>query len=148
MGKREAAMAALFSVLGGAYAFAAKSRRLRDPEDVPGEKRPAFFLVEHEDDYHASAVNLPVITEMTVYAMIYTDTPLDNDIPATQVNEILDAFDTALAGKGWIDDGRQTLGGLVYACMIEGTVIRSSGDTTGKAVTALPIKLTLTGVGV
>jgi hypothetical protein len=140
-GTREQIMAALFGKLSTCFAFVAVGRRLRDPENVASNERPALYLIEHEDEYQRPAPNLPPIRTLTCWAIVYTDSRQDqNAIPATQQNNIIDAIDVALA-PGGSDDGYQTLGGLVFSCMVDGHVQRASGDVTGKGLIAIPIKI-------
>lgn len=138
---REQAITALFNKLGAAYAFKTVGRRIRDPEDVADTKRPALYVVEHDYEYHRPGDNLPPIRSLMAWAVVYTSAGSDQSIiPAQEQNNILDAIDTALAPDPWTD-GFQTLGGIVYAALIDGTVERDSGDMTGKGMLAIPIKI-------
>lgn len=139
---REQVSSALFTLLGAAYAFTAKGRRLRDPEDVPGTHRPALYLIEHDNAYHRPAPNLPPVRTLTFWAIVLTDDGGNqNVIPATAQNAILDAFDAALAPSP--GEEFQTLGGLAYACLIDGAVERDAGNVNGKGVMAVPIHVIL-----
>ena len=65
-----------------------------------------------------------------------SDSHLDSDI-----NSVLDAIDAALAPSG---EARQTLGGLVSHCRVDGTVMRDPGDLDGDGMVIVPISITLT----
>jgi hypothetical protein len=141
MATREQVMAALFVLLSASSTFKTSGRRLRDPESVNGGDRPALFVIEANENYDRQASNVPAKHYMHVWAIIYTDVGDDDTaIPATQINAALDALDTAMKPDNTIS--RQlTLGGLVQSCIIDGEVMRASGDVNGKGVTAVPIKI-------
>lgn len=142
---RETVMDALLALLGTATAngvpFTSKGRRLRDPENVPSNDRPALFVVEHIDNWERQSVSLPARTELKAWAIIYSDVGTDeNLIPMTQLNQFIQAFEALLQPDNPIV-GRCTLGGLVYSCMLKGEGIRAAGDTTGKSLCAAPIEI-------
>lgn len=147
MAAREAIMTALLARLSVIQAEGVSlkqyGRRLRDPEDVTGDARPALFLVEHSDEWERAAINLPAKRMLTAWALIYTDVGSnENAIPMTQINQFIEAVETALAPDDVIR-GTCTLGGLVLSCLLKGTGIRASGDVTGKSLAALPIEIIL-----
>ena len=51
----------------------------------------------------------------------------------------LDALEEALAPPPGFD--RQTLGGLVHYCRIEGRVVKDPGDLDGQGLALVPIKI-------
>lgn len=156
MATREQIMTALLALLSPVQAqgvpFKTSGRRLRDPENVGSQDRPALFLVEHLDNWERPAINLPPKRIMTVWAIIYTDiatitgdptSPVNEQIiPSTQINYFIEGIETALA-PDTPSLNRNTLGGLVFNCMLDGEGIRAAGDTTGKSLAALPIKIML-----
>lgn len=144
---REAIMTALVTQLAGITAdttpLKSCSRRVRDPENVASNDRPALFLVEHLDNWERLAPNIQAKRMLTVWALLYTDIGADeNAIPMTQINQFIESIEAALA-----PDNRATntftLGGLVFSCMLKGEGFRAAGDTTGKSLTALPIEIIL-----
>jgi hypothetical protein len=144
---REQVMTALLASLAGIKASGVPlksiGRRVRDPENVSSNDRPALFLVEHMDSWERPAINLPAKRALTVWALLYTDVGTDeNLIPMTQINQFIEAIEAALAPDTPILN-RFTLGGIVFNCMLEGEGIRAAGDTTGKSVAAIPIKIIL-----
>lgn len=153
---REQIMTALETQLAGIQAngMALKTigRRVRDPENVASDKRPALYLVEHADAWERPSPSVPAKRILTVWALIYTDvasitgsttSPLNEQvIPMTQINQFIEAIEAALApDTPW--ENRFTLGGLVFNCMLDGEGIRAAGDTTGKSLAAVPIKIML-----
>jgi hypothetical protein len=144
---REQIMTALVVALAGIQAqgvgLKAIGRRVRDPENVPGTDRPALFLTEHEDTWEKQAINLPPRRELNIWALLYTDVGTnENAIPMTQINYFIEAIEAALAPDTPFLN-RFTLGGLVFNCMLDGNGIRAAGDTTGKSLAAIPIKIIL-----
>jgi hypothetical protein len=144
MATREAIMEALFVLVQQSGTFITIGRRLVDPEGLDVAQSPALFLVEHEDPYERKAgYNQLPKRELSARAIIYNDVGSNqNLIPSTFINNALDALDTLFK-----PDNRQTnsltLGGLVLACLIDGTVTRASGDVTGKAMAIVPIRILL-----
>jgi hypothetical protein len=132
---------ALLARLSGAYAFVTASRRNRDPKRIGTSETPCLILLEHEEEYERQSAALPPIRASLFIALIYIDVGNDeNAIPAATMNSIRDAIDAALVPD---DDatGRQTLGGIVHSCMVDGVVELSSGDLTGKAAATIPIRV-------
>lgn len=144
---REQIMTALVALLQPITAqgtpLAAIGRRLRDPENVPGNERPALFLVEHQDHWRRESPSQPAVRTMLIWAVLYTDVGTnENLIPSTQVNYFIEAIEAALASDNPIFN-RCTLGGLVHSVMLKGDGIRAAGDTTGKSLCAMPIEILL-----
>ena len=144
---REQIMDALLAQLAGITAqstpLTAYGRRLRDPENVPGDQRPALFLVEHGDGWERPSPSVPPKRILTVWALLYTDVGQnENLIPMTQINYFIESIEAALA-PDMPALNRFTLSGLVFNCMLDGEGLRAAGDTTGKSVAALPIKIIL-----
>jgi hypothetical protein len=81
---------------------------------------------------------------MSAVVLVYyrTGPAMDGPIPAQQINDILDAFESALQGQPRTA-GRQTLGGLVTHAYIDGTVAYDDGttDQSYQAVLMVPITI-------
>lgn len=138
---REVVSNALFALIVGKVSFKSQSRRLRAPESIDPAHQPAFFLVEHLESFDRKSPALPAKRIWYYYAIVNFDAGDDeNAVPVTPVNNILDQIEAALA-----PDDRSTnccrLGGLVESVVIEGDVIKASGDVTGKAEAMVPIKV-------
>lgn len=140
---REAIMAALFTLLSGLPGLVTTGRRLRDPENLDPTATPALFLVEHQEEYERPDTNLPPIRRLKALALLYADAGTDQTVvPASAINGLLDAIDAALKPDS-LFSGKQTLGGLVDAVVIDGEVRRASGDVSGKAMAVIPIMILL-----
>jgi hypothetical protein len=131
------------SPVRGKASFTTFSRRLKHWSDVPRSERPALFLVVHDEDPVYRAENVPAYVKLSGKVFVYLDTSEVSStyIPDADINSVLDAIDAALAPSG---EARQTLGGLVSHCRVEGTVMRDPGDLDGDGMIVVPITITLT----
>src|SRR5262249_17445897 len=125
---REAVMAALIAKLNGVVfsapvngqtSFVSVSRRLKLWSDVPKSQRPALFISEHREQPSYQSEALPIRSTISVDLFVYIDSSDYNTIPAIALNVMLDALDAALR-PGPAENNRQTLGGLVSHCRIDG----------------------------
>ncbi len=146
---REAVMAALVAKLQGAAfsapvngktTFASMSRRLKLWADTPKSQRPALFLTEHREQQSYQSEALQGRTTLNVDLFVYIDASDMNTVPAISLNIIMDAIETALKPAP-TDDGRQTLGGLVSHCRIDGQVMKDPGDLDGDGLLWVPLKI-------
>lgn len=140
---RENIMIALQKQLSSLGFFNTLSRRNVNPENIGVNDSPALFLIEHSE-HHTGRPTLPVsLRVINVWLAGYSTIGADNDaIPASGINAILDAIETALAPDPGGGTGRCTLGGLVYAVEIDGEIIRALGDLTGQSAVFVPVKIT------
>ncbi|MGA9598920.1 MAG: hypothetical protein WBS22_01420 [Methylocystis sp.] len=144
---REAVMTALVALLAGVSfalpvngqaGFVSVSRRLKLWSDVPKSQRPALFVAEHREQQSYQNEALPAKTTHAVDLFVYIDASDKNTIPAIALNTILDALEAALKPA---NGARQTLGGLVSHCRIEGAVLKDPGDLDGDGLLWVPIKI-------
>jgi hypothetical protein len=139
---REQAITALFNLLAASAEFKTSGRRNTNPEGLGPSATPALFLVEDSDKWDRSAgYNNLAKREMKLYAILYNDVGTDDtQVPNTIINNALDAIEAAMVPDDVIN-GTFTLGKLVQSCTIDGESQRSSGDTTGKALAVVPIRI-------
>ena len=142
---RKAIAAALLKQLNVGDQFAATGRRDNKPEQAASPERPGIFLLKPREvySYGADQHGVPPVREFHYQALMYTDIGSDQTaVPADLVDDLLDVIDAALA-PGFVDQvnngGRQTLGGLVYDCRVEGDVELAPGDVQGKGMVLIPI---------
>lgn len=122
---------------GSPQGFVTTSRRLRSFADVP--EQPAAF-VSSGDELFAQTTGLPYSVTLEAKLVIYHRVGTDETaIPDEETSLIMDAVQAALNPPDV--DERQTLGGLVHHCWIDGTVLKDSGDLDGQAVIVVPIKM-------
>jgi hypothetical protein len=137
---REAIASALFALVQGSASFATASRRVKLWTDVSSADKPAIFMAEHGETYVRKGEALPAVITMDVELLIYIDAGKDQSVtPITVLNPLIDAVDAALAPSPVT--GKQTLGGLVTHCWIEGKVMKDPGDLDGDGVAVIPIKI-------
>jgi|SRR5665213_1526842 len=144
---REQAMTALFTLLQGAYAFGTTSRRPMTQANLPGTQMPAMFLIDDDEDHKRASDAPPAVRTITCAAWIFTDTGQDpNATPATILNNIIDSIDPNSGGvlmPSQFQNGRLTLGNLVYDCWIEGKITKDPGVLGGNGFAHIPISIML-----
>jgi hypothetical protein len=137
---RESILNALFARVSGAAAFATASRRLKLWSSVAPSDKPAIFVAERGDIYARASEATPETVTMQIELYIYSDAGHDQSVvPAGALNALLDAVDTALKPDAL--SGKQTLGGLVSHCWIEGKILKDAGDLDGSGVAVVPVKI-------
>ncbi len=145
MTPRESAIAALMNLVANAYPWTlGPVRRLKLWSDVSAANRPACFLFEgSQESYSWSESALPKrIIEVRLFVYLNAKDP--GIVGATLVNNVMDAFDNAFAISGGdVIRGRNTLGGTVYNCRIDGKILKDPGDLDGDAILIVPVKLVL-----
>jgi hypothetical protein len=144
-GTRESALEALLSVITDAYPWTRPpARRLRLWSEAPRCDRPCCFLFEGgRESYVWSQSGVPRRT-LEAQLFVYVDAADPLSLGAASLNAILDALDAALAPAGADAAlGRQTLGGLVHSCRIEGAPFKDPGDLDGDGLLVAPIKIVL-----
>ena len=143
MATREAIMTALLAKLAASSEYVSVSRRNRAPETITPALSPALFLFEDGEHYRREGPWKPAVRSLMAKAVIYNNVgPNSNLVPATVVNNALDALDAALA----VDDFTRnacTLGGLVAGVLIDGEIVKAPGDVTGAALAVVPIRVLL-----
>ena len=146
---REAIMAALVALLqsamfsspvNGQTGFVSVSRRLKLWADVPKSQRPALFITEHHESPAYQNEVLPAKNTMSVDLFAYIDSSDMNTVPATSLNILMTAIDAALLPSPAFGN-RQTLGGLVSHCRIDGQVLKDPGDLDGDGLLWVPLKI-------
>jgi hypothetical protein len=142
---REQVSVALFALLSSVSSFVYKSRRLQTFANISSSiQMPALFLEEEPEQHVRNKMPTPAIRTLEYTAYIFISAGLDpNATPITTLNNIIDAIDPLNSGVLKPDDipqNRQTLGGLVYDCYIEGTIEKIPGDIDGIGAARIPIK--------
>ena len=150
---RKAIAAALLTQLTAGNQFTNIGRRDRAPEQAAEPSQPGLYLLKAREHYKYDAGDkergIPPIRELSFLAVIYTDVGANEQaVPADVIDDLLDVIDQALA-PGPMDQvtngARQTLGGLVYDCRVEGQIELAPGDAQGKGTTIVPITVIING---
>jgi hypothetical protein len=120
--------------------WATLSRRLKLWSDVPATDQPALFVAEHGENIAYASENLPGKTTLNVDLFVYIAAGRDPErAPARALNVVLDGLCAALAPDP--ASGRQTLGGLVQHCRIEGRIVKDPGDLDGQGLALVPVRI-------
>jgi hypothetical protein len=149
---REAISAALFTLLQNATydpPVATFSRKYLSSTDLGTAKMPTVCMLVKDEMAKMSGHGIPIKWVIAAHIFIFVSTSdIDpNNEPETVVNNILDAIELAILPPlqpGVLLGGRQTLGGLVYDCRINGTIERDPGFISGVGAAAIPIEITTT----
>jgi hypothetical protein len=134
---REAIHAALFALVSSRAGFITTSRKLRHWADVSPIEQPALFQAQGGE----TAIRTTGFTakwELSVKLYLYAHTG-GGLAPTSVLNPLVDAVIAALAPLPAIE--RQTLGGLVHDCRIDGTIETDEGVLGDQAVAIIPIRI-------
>lgn len=135
---REPIAVALFNKLKVVTNFTTASRVLRSWNNVPPAEQPALFVSEGGQDA-AQRPGLGPVWNWKFDAHVYIHTGDQPGIaPGTLINPIIDAIELALKPDNAITN-KQTLGGLVQHCWIEGHIDTDQGVLGGQGVAIIPI---------
>lgn len=143
---RENISVALFNLIAAATytpAIATFSRKYISTADLAGGQLPAVCVLVKNEHAQNKGLGTPIEWKLEVEVFIFVATGNPGTEPETIVNNILDAIEKAIAPAPG-PQGRQTLGGLVYDCRINGTIERDPGFIGGVGAAAVPIEITTT----
>lgn len=135
---REPIAVALFAKLSAVTNFVTVSRVLKSWGNVPQAEQPAFFLTEGEQ-MAAQKPGLGPVWNWKFDAHVYIHTGDQPGVaPGTLINPVIDAIEAALKPDN-VMTNKQTLGGLVQHCWIEGQIDTDQGVLGGQGVAIIPI---------
>lgn len=142
---REEVFAALFAQLQKANTtatpFNTMSRRYQPWSKVSPANMPALFVMQLVQNSKEPTMGLNV---WTLHASVWVFLAVSQDpesVLSTPLNNYMDAIDAALAPPPY--QGKQTLGGLVTNCSIEGDVYCNEGVLEDGAPGILGIPITI-----
>lgn len=138
---REAIYGALFAKLQGITGLNTVSRRLKHYDDVSPAEQPALFMTA-TSQHGSQTKGLPSLYYLDSKVWIYVHETDKSIAPATGLNNILDKIDAVL--KPAIPGNKQTLGGLVDHCWVDGEIVTDEGSLGDQAVAILTIKMQTT----
>lgn len=128
------------SPINGCDSWALMSRRVKLWSDVAAADQPALFVAEHGESVAYASENAPGKTILNVDLFVYVAGANDPDaVPASSINIALDAVCGSLAPDP--ASGRQTLGGLVQHCRVEGRIVKDPGDLDGQGLALVPVRI-------
>lgn len=139
---REAVYAALFAQLQTITGLKVCSRRLQNCQDMQPEDLPAAFQLQGDQGMQFKG-NTPTLNTWKADWLLYAHTADVYIAPSTVLNGMVEQATAALAPSPAI--GRQTLGGLVEYCAIDGNIQIFEGVLGDRAIAILPISIVLAG---
>jgi len=134
---REQIYSALFSRISEIDGFTTISRRLKHWDDVAPSEQPALFQTQKSESV-STVPGMNPVWEFNLELYIYARSSGDPfNSPAIILNPLVDAIVAALAPNPI--SNKQTLGGLVQHCWIEGAIETDEGVLGDQAVAIIPI---------
>lgn len=134
---RESIYSALFAKLQGVGGFTTVSRRLKHWGDVPSGDQPALYMAQRKE-HAATTPGLETVFELHVDLYLYANTQGDASLsPSTILNPLIDAVLAAINFDPITN--KQTLGGLVEYCVVDGEIATDEGVLGDQGVVIIPI---------
>lgn len=127
--------------LNGLPTFVTCSRKFRQWDAMAPSELPACFITH---GFEFASQNVVGDTKWRTRALLYVYVPHspDDEIPGALLNNVLDSLDQCIAPAPWAD-GRQTLGGVVTRCYIDGEVIIAEGMQAADQMSIAMVPVTL-----
>jgi hypothetical protein len=139
---REAAYGALFNLILELDGIPTCSRILAHWDDVSPSQQPAIFLAQ-DTQLATQTKGMPSIYLLGAKLWIYAHRDTNEVVPSSQINNILDAIDGVLMPSP-SPDYKQTLGGVVQHCWINGAIETDEGTLGNQSVAIVPITMQVT----
>jgi hypothetical protein len=138
---REAIYAALWTLGSGAASFASANRRLRHWADAAPTEQPALFMSEKGGRATVKVLGAPIVWTLYADFYIYVHSSDPYLAPATILNPLLDALETALAPLP--ATGIQNLGlpEMVQHAYIAGKIETDEGVLGDQAIAIVPVEI-------
>lgn len=119
------------------------SRKLVSFANVDAAQMPALYQTQKPETQERSTLGLPAKRTMHFELWLYvSDAQEDSVVPATQLNDTVDAIEMAIAPDAVTQ--ASTLGGLVASARIDGSVeMYENATADGKSIAVVPIAVLL-----
>ncbi len=128
----------------GYSTLVSSDRRVKLFSDVDSLQKPFVCQAEHGETI-AQKTNMPYRRIFECSWIVYQDSGLNKSVAGAILNnKILDAVQAAFAPRPTdigFRDKRNTLGGLVYHCFLEGSIFKDPGDIDDQGMMVIPIKI-------
>jgi hypothetical protein len=141
MTNREQIYIALFTLLSGIPGLKTTSRRLVHWVDVPKSQQPALFQAQ-KTETPTTTTGQPSRWTLHVDVYLYCHSSDPTVVPMTIANAILDQITSVLDMQPAF--GKQTLGGLVNYCRIQGPIQTDEGVLDDQSVCIIPVEIMVT----
>jgi hypothetical protein len=137
------ALEAQLAKVKNVYPFKTVSRRARIWTNVTPAEQPAIFLVKVRETLDQTTWGAPRY-RLAYLALCYLRADAaPNLIPEVEINKVLDAVDGVLLATP--PGEKQTLGGIVENCWIEGDIMIDTGILDQQIVIVIPVSI-VTGI--
>lgn len=136
---REAIYSALFDRLAALDGLTTASRVLAHWDDVAPNMQPALYMTVVSQQAE-QVTGFPSKYSLDAKVWIYCHRDTSEVVPSAAVNNLLDEMDAALApppGPGF----KQTLGGLVEHCWVNGEIVTDEGTLGNQSVAIVPVRM-------
>jgi hypothetical protein len=140
LASRETAYLALFARLQNITGIKNCTRKLTHWQDSPMENQPVLYM-EQGGEVRNPVQGLPARLVLEANLWLYVSTQGDPVGPV--LNPLLDAIGDTLEPIV-AQNNRQTLGGVVHHCWIEGQTQVFEGNLGEEAVAIIPVKMLVT----
>jgi len=138
---RESIYSALWSLGSTSAGYATANRRLRHWADVSPAEMPAIFMAEKGGTAVNKALGAPIVWTLHADFYIYAHSSDPYLAPATVLNPLLDALETALAPNQTTGILNLGLPNMVTHAYIEGKVDTDEGVLGDLAVAIIPVAI-------
>lgn len=136
---REKIYAALFERVSAVALLKRSSRRFEFIDDIPAVDTPALFQVQVGEQVTREP-HTPTKRELHVRLFVYVRADQASDaVTASEINPVIDAIEAALEPD--VATRRQTLGGLVHHCRIDGDILTDEGYIAGASAAVIPVSI-------
>ena len=138
---REPVYAALWALVAQVGDFATAERRLRHWADVSPAEQPAVFMCEKGSEARVKALGAPVVWTLHADFYVYAHSSDPHRAPASILNPLVDAIETALAPS--LATGIQDLGlpAMVHHAYISGKIETDEGVLGDQAIAIVPVEI-------
>lgn len=138
---REPIYAALFAQAAGAAHFVTAGRKLRHWSEMAAAEQPALFMRQKSEVAAVSVAGAPTVWKLLVELYVYAHAGDPYVAPASVLNPLLDAVESALAAPAVT--GTQDLGlpAMVRHAYIAGKIDITEGVLRDQAVAVVPVEI-------
>jgi hypothetical protein len=137
---REAIYTALFNLVSTVPGINTASRRLRLWSEVAQSEQPALFMAQIGEAAN-TLTNQQTKWSLNVELYLYANTQDSKTSPASVINPLVDAIVNIIQPT---TQEKQTLGGLVHYCRINGQIQTDEGVLGDQAVVVIPVEILTT----
>jgi hypothetical protein len=136
---REAIYSALFKLISGIDGVETFSRILAHWDDVSPNMQPAMYMT-CVSQRAEQVTGFPTKYVLDAKIWLYTHRDTNGEVPSVQINNLLDKLDAVMRPPS-NPTFKQTLGGLVEHCWIDGEIATDEGTLGNQSVAIATIRM-------